>query len=269
MPNKTKTLTAEEEKKQLENAQLQTQPVASTYNSNWQNRINDTIGQIQNREDFSYDVNADALYQQYANQYAQNGKLAMMDTMGRAQTMTGGYGNSYAQSAGQQAYQGYMNQLNDVVPELYDMALKQYMNEGDQLYNELNMMMQQDNTDYGRYQDQLARQEDSFNKLVAMMTSYGYEPTEEEMAAAGMTQAHLDAIKKSYQPRTIVKVVGSPQEDDDDIPLTYADIKNDLEAYKKNNVPVSEIQGLINSAYNDGYITEQQRVGLSNTYARG
>ena len=127
------------------------------YQSTWQDQLHETINQILNREKFSYDLNGDALYQQYADQYMRQGKLAMMDTMGQAQAMTGGYGNSYAQSAGQQAYQGYLQQLNQVVPELYGMALDQYNREGQALYDQAALIGQQEDQDYGRYQDELNR----------------------------------------------------------------------------------------------------------------
>ena len=123
------------------------------YQSTWQDQLNETISQILNRDKFSYDLNGDALYQQYKDQYVQQGRMAMMDTMGQAQAMTGGYGNSYAQSVGQQAYQGYLQQLNDVVPELYGMALDQYNQEGQDMYNQAALMAQQEDRDYGRYQD--------------------------------------------------------------------------------------------------------------------
>ena len=77
------------------------------YTSPWHTQLNDTINKILNREKFSYDLNGDALYQQYKDQYTTQGQMAMMDTMGQAAALTGGYGNSYAQSVGQQAYQGY------------------------------------------------------------------------------------------------------------------------------------------------------------------
>lgn len=125
------------------------------YQSTWEGQLNDTIAQILNRDKFSYDLNGDMLYQQYADQYRTQGKLAMMDTMGQAAAMTGGYGNSYAQTAGQQAYQGYLQQLNDVVPELYGMALDQYNQQGQDLYNQAALMAQQEDQDYGRYMDQL------------------------------------------------------------------------------------------------------------------
>lgn len=126
------------------------------YQSTWQGQLNDTIQQILNREKFSYDLNGDALYQQYKDQYVNQGRLAMMDTMGQAQAMTGGYGNSYAQSVGQQAYQGYLQQLNEVVPELYGMALDQYNQEGQEMYNQAGLMAQMEDQDYGRYRDQLS-----------------------------------------------------------------------------------------------------------------
>ena len=133
------------------NQQLQQKP--GEYQSTWQDQLNETISQILNRDKFSYDLNGDALYQQYKDQYVQQGKMAMMDTMGQAQAMTGGYGNSYAQSVGQQAYQGYLQQLNEVVPELYGMALDQYNQEGQDMYNRAALMAQQEDRDYGRYQD--------------------------------------------------------------------------------------------------------------------
>ena len=74
------------------------------YQSQFQTGMNDLMGQIQNRPKFQYDVNADALYQQVAQNYMQQGQQAMMDTMGQAAALTGGYGNSYAQTAGQQQH---------------------------------------------------------------------------------------------------------------------------------------------------------------------
>ena len=126
------------------------------YTSAWQTQLNDTLNKILNREKFSYDLNGDLLYNQYKDQYTTQGKMAMMDTMGQAAAMTGGYGNSYAQMAGQQAYQGYLQQLNDRIPELYQLALDQYNREGDEMYNQASLMASMEEQDYGRYRDQLS-----------------------------------------------------------------------------------------------------------------
>ena len=123
------------------------------YQSQWQTQLADLMGQIMNRDKFSYDLNGDALYQQYKDKYIQQGKLAMGDAIGQASAMTGGYGNSYAQSVGQQQYQAQLDNLNDIVPELYQMALDRYKMEGQDLYNQYGMVMDRENQDYGRYRD--------------------------------------------------------------------------------------------------------------------
>ena len=150
--------------------QMAQQPGA--YQSAWQTQLNETLQKILNREQFSYDLNGDALYQQYKDQYTTQGKMAMMDTMGQAAAMTGGYGNSYAQSVGQQAYQGYLQQLNDKIPELYQLALNQYLAEGDALYNQAALMAQQEDQDYGRYRDQVS---DYYTELDRLYSQYNTE----------------------------------------------------------------------------------------------
>jgi hypothetical protein len=70
--------------------------------------------------------------------------------------MTGGYGNSYAQSVGQQAYQAQLENLNDIVPELYQMAYDKYNQEGQDLYNQYSMLGTQEEQDYGRHRDSVA-----------------------------------------------------------------------------------------------------------------
>ena len=137
--------------KQALQAQLANKP--GEYKSTYQQQINDTLNKILNREEFSYDLNGDALYQQYKDQYATQGKQAMMDTMGQAAALTGGYGNSYAQSVGQQTYQGYLQQLNDKVPELYQLALDKYNAESDALLNQYNLYSDRESADYNRYRD--------------------------------------------------------------------------------------------------------------------
>ena len=125
------------------------------YQSQWQGQMNDLMGQIQNRPAFQYDVNADALYQQVAQNYIQQGKQAMMDTMGQAASMTGGYGNSYAQTVGQQQYNNHLLGLTEMVPQFQQMALQKYQMEGDDLLSRYGMLADLEDQEYGRYQDSL------------------------------------------------------------------------------------------------------------------
>ena len=125
----------------------------------------DIVNQIMNGEKFSYDLNGDALYQQYKDQYTTQGKMAMMDAMGQAQAATGGYGNSYAQAVGQQAYQGYLQQLNDKVPELYQLALDKYNQDRQDLYNQYGMHSDNYAREYGVHRDSVSDWENERNYL--------------------------------------------------------------------------------------------------------
>lgn len=59
-------------------------------------------------------------YKQLENQTRYQGEQAMKDTMGQASARTGGYANSYAVSAGQQAQNSYMANLENAARALYD-----------------------------------------------------------------------------------------------------------------------------------------------------
>ena len=123
------------------------------YQSKYQPIADDILNKYMNREKFSYDLNGDALYQQYKDKYITQGKMAMQDTMAQAAAMTGGYGNSYAASVGNQAYQASLQNLNDVVPELYQMAYDRYQQEGQDMLNQYGIYMDRENMEYGRYRD--------------------------------------------------------------------------------------------------------------------
>lgn len=133
---------------------------------------------INNREKFSYDLNGDALYQQYKDKYIQQGKMAMQDTMGQAAALTGGYGNSYAATAGNQAYQAHLENLNDVVPELWQMAYDRYKQEGQDLLNQYSMAKDIYGTKYGEHSDAMAQYNSDRSYLQAVYDSlYGRDYT--------------------------------------------------------------------------------------------
>lgn len=135
------------------------------YESSWQKAIDDTIEKIMNREKFSYDVNGDALFQQYKDQFTRQGKLAMQDTMGQAAAMTGGFGNSYAATVGNQAYQQSMQDLGNVIPELYQLAYERYAGETRDLYDQYALLGDRENIDYGRYRDDVADHQAALDRL--------------------------------------------------------------------------------------------------------
>ncbi len=170
------------------------------YQSQWQKPMEDVLAQYQSRKPFNYDINADAMYQQMVDRYMQQGKQAMMDTMGRSAMLTGGYGNSYAQTAGQQAYHGYLQEANAMLPQFYEMALDRYRMEGDDLLQQYGMMADREDTAYSRYNDQVNRYYAELDRLQNAYDSerdYDYSRFMNDQAFDyGM---YMDAQNRQYQ----------------------------------------------------------------------
>ena len=198
-----------------------------TYTGSFDDQLNDIFQRITNREPFQYDVNADPIYQAQKDRFVQGGKLAMRDTMGRAAALTGGYGSTYGQQVGQQAYDAQLQGLTDVIPELYGMAYDMYKDKGDDLLTEYGLLGDMRDTEYNRFRDQLSdwnydqevarqqeeteynrrvdeektafsRQQQAYSNLVALIKMSGYQPTDAELAAAGLTREAANAIQQEY-----------------------------------------------------------------------
>ena len=180
---------------------------------------------LMNRGSFSWNEMSDPLYRQYRERYTQLGQQSMRDTMGQAAALTGGYGSTYAQQAGQQSYDAYMQRLNDVMPELYSAAYGRWQDEGNALQNQYTLAAAQADQAYQRgyndwstrlgleredeanaYARRLAeeqsayqRQQDSRSYLLNLISSTGYTPTDAELQAAGMTRGEANALKAAYE----------------------------------------------------------------------
>lgn len=142
------------------------------YQSRWDDELTSLYGQIRNRKKFSYDMGTDPLYQQYREQYQRLGRLAMQDTMGQAAALTGGYGSTYGEQVGQQAYNAYLQNLNDIVPQLQQQAYQRYQDEGTDLYNQYSLVKGREDTDYGRYRDTVS---DYYSDLSDARSAYNSE----------------------------------------------------------------------------------------------
>lgn len=204
------------------------------FRSGYTAQLNNIYNQILGRPAFSYDLASDPMWQNYRQQYMMGGRNAMEDTMGQAATLTGGYGNSYAQTAGQQQYNAYLQQLNDRVPELYGLARDAYTAEGDALAQQYAMASDAYNREYGEWLDgynrwydmlnfeqgrfeadrnydlqqqameldrqQLAYQQSSADRayyydLAMSMIEMGKTPPDSILLQAGMSQDEIEAIR--------------------------------------------------------------------------
>ncbi len=127
--------------------------------------LTQTQNEFFNKEAFSYDVDSDPLYNQYKKNYIEQGKQAMEDSVGNASALSGGYGNSYAQTAGIKAYNSYLDKLNNIVPELYEAAYSRYNDELKTLESKLGYLTDKNKEEYSRYLDSYSIYENEVNAL--------------------------------------------------------------------------------------------------------
>ena len=190
------------------------------YQSSYQDKIDDLLGQLLARENFAYSYTQDPLYRQYEQLYTQNAHNASADAAAQAAALTGGYGSSYATSAAQQAYQQQIGALSNAIPTLYSLALDTYESGGNDLVSQLDQLNGQEQNaqtlynqqladyytqlqqkgeayndayaqDYGQYQDYLSR----------LDTLHGYYSAQEQAQASRRQQAFNNII-------TVLGVIG-------------------------------------------------------------
>ena len=170
------------------------------YTSAYEASLKQAMDRILNREDFSYRLDGDALYQRYRNQAVQNGRLAMADAMGQAAALTGGYGSSYAQSVGQQAYSRQLDSLADRIPELYNLAMNQYKLQTQGLQQKYDLLSAAQQQEYGQYQDALAAWQQEADQLWKVYTDArdtDYNAYRDEIAD-WKWQEEFDESKRRY-----------------------------------------------------------------------
>lgn len=126
----------------------------SEYSSQYQPMIDATLQKIQNRN-FSYNFNADPMYQLYKDRYTAEGKQAGMNAAVNAANNTGGFANSYATTASASANNQAMQKLSSMIPQLYQAAAQRFTQEGDQLKTQYTTLTDAENQRYQQFRDQM------------------------------------------------------------------------------------------------------------------
>ena len=137
---------------------LDTSVEPTEYEKAYQKQL-DYMKQYMNREPFKYDVNADELYKQYQKQTLDAADKARRDATAQAAGLTGGYGSTYAAAAGENAYNGQMQNLEALYPALYEAALSQYQTEGQELLDKATVA--------GEYASMLESQDQDYTELLS------------------------------------------------------------------------------------------------------
>lgn len=125
------------------------------YTSEYGDKIKELLDTVMNREDFSYDAESDPTYQNYRKAYTREGQRATQDVLGAASALTGGLPSTAAVTAAAQQGNYYAAQLADKIPELEQQAYDRYVDRYSMDVQNLGLLREQDELDYGRYTDQL------------------------------------------------------------------------------------------------------------------
>ena len=107
-----------------------------------------------------------------------------------------------------------------MIPELYQTAYKKYQDEGDRLQKQYDLLGEQEAREYSRYRDELGdwqyerawqqqqdadaydRASEAYTRLYAIIGATGYQPSAQELEAAGMSQQQAEALRHEYLRQT-------------------------------------------------------------------
>lgn len=253
------------------------------FDSRYEGQIDDILNSILDRPKFDENSVYDSdLYKNYRENYIQQGQRAMRDVTGNMAGLTGGYGSSYAVAAGQQAYDNYLGQLNEKSLDIYDRLYNKYLNEGQELYNQLGTLNNQDNIDYGRYRDTVSdyqwdlgyynnryNQEynNDFNSYQSDLTAqqwaeqYAYQKSQDALAQQNWQaqfdyQKQQDAVANSYKSQ---KAYSSKDPETQKVTkMTDGEAQNYLYNVFKDTKKVSSAAKEAQNLLKEGYIDESQ-----------
>lgn len=263
----------------LEALQQQSEKKPGAYRSSWKDQIDAAMAQLLNRDSFSYDVSDDPLYRQYRDQYDNLGRRAMLDTLAQGSALTGGYGNSWTQSAAQQRYGSYMQELTGLIPELYQLAMDRYRLEGDTLQRNYDLLQGAEDRDYDRYRDGVAdwtAEQDQLRSAFENEREFDFDSwtdnrdftyqQERDDVADAQWQAEFDEAVRQFNARYGGRGSGGggPRKKEEEPAEESMD--NDRHTRTGQQNIKSEMNKAINAAKDNGTITAKQAQQIKSRY---
>lgn len=236
--------------------------------SEFQSKYNDIrlemLDKIANREDFSYDPLTDEVYNIYKESYAAAGKKAMKEAAASAASLTGGFGSSYGARASADAYNDYLSRSGEILPELYEMALKRYSRNAENedklmaLYNGLyseevdnyNDLWERYYRDLEAAEQALKLAEDSYNE----QRNY-YLKTVENSSSSSSKEESKGALKTETEAiRTFTAALLSRYS------FAHSPLKNRYTSY------LDYVMKTAQSWFYDGHLSERELAYIKNQY---
>lgn len=208
---------------------------------------NQLLDRIVNREQFSYDPQADPQAAAFRKQYLREAERAREDTIAKAAANSGGTPSSFAVTAAQQAGDYYVGQLNDTLPTLQQNAYQRYLNEVAADIDALGALSADRNFSYQSYLEQQERLAEAA-ELMAAKGDYSllgqlYGLTDDQIALLG-------GIKQNSGPGSYVPPESDPPVDEDNI---LEEMVDELEGNQQPEEDIGDYT--VTNRTGDGWIT--------------
>lgn len=267
-----------------------------------QAELDAAVDKVLNPEKFSYDPVSDPMWGSYQQIYRREGDRAARNALARASVATGGVPSSYAVSAAQQAQNYYNGQMADMLPSLQQNAYQKYLDDYDKSLSGLSTLLSDRDSQYGLWQggyDKLQsdlaalqaqenaeyqKQQNAYGNLLTLITTTGFVPDANALAAAGMSAEEAAAWKAYYDKANGKSKSGriysptEPEEPEEPEEPTVVSGSAYKQLVQKLNMLVSsadesgntvskrEISGAIHAAVANGEITQNQAQALLKKY---
>jgi len=126
-------------------------PTIDPYDSSYKDLIKDTLSDILNYDDFSYDPNRDPSYQAYLQQMTTLGEEAFTNSLATMSSATGGMPNSWSQTVASQQQAKYMSEASANMAQFESLAYQKYLDKYNMSMDKLNTLLTMDDIEYSRY----------------------------------------------------------------------------------------------------------------------
>lgn len=237
----------------------------TAYKNQYEGQIQNVLDTIMNRKafDITTDNNYNKLYDLYQQQYQAQASRGMRDAMGQLAGMTGGYGNTYAQTVGQQQYDNIMQGLNDNDINLMNLAYGIYQDDRNFDLNKMNTLRGLESSDYNKYRDTVG---DYYNDLNHYTNRYN-------TAWGNDYQLNRDAINDARYEDELAYA-----REQDALNRALAEEERDYErawneddrAYSRNNSAFQNALSLAKAGYDpSGYLSDNGYSGSNGDLLRG
>lgn len=150
-------------------AQQYRDTVNGGYKSAYQNSI-DSLARRYTGNKFGWEPSTSAEYQNMGDRYRREAENAQENAAGAYSANTGGYSNSYAQAAGQRAYDQTMKGMTSQIPTLKQNAMNAWSRDQQNTLDQISLMRGLDDQQYQRYRDKV---QDNYDFMTYYENKYG------------------------------------------------------------------------------------------------